>query len=388
VNSHALRLAGIAAETPDPAGGSFMRDAHGMPTGILLENPAMEIVSACIPRPALDTLADWMEEAQTRLWRTGLTGLHCFDGPDALAGVQRVRERGNLGLRVVKNVNDTWIDGLYAAGIRWGFGDDWIRIGGQKLFADGALGPRTAAMIDPYEGEPGNRGIVVTDKETLAERVLKASALGMPSAIHAIGDRAVHDVLDVFEMARQQEAEAGILRAARRHRVEHLQIIHPADRTRLAQLGLIASMQPIHATGDYEMVDRYWGARGEWAYNLRLQHSQGVVMAFGSDSPVESFDPRKGIHAAMTRRRADGSPGPEGWRPEGGLALDETLRGFTQGPAYAAGMEDRLGRLAPGCLADLIVLDRDWFGVEPDEIPESEVLGTLVGGVWRHQAFG
>lgn len=387
VNSAAMRAAGITAQTPDPAGGGLLRDEHGQPTGILLEDPAMWMVSELIPTPPLDTLAGWMEEAQARMWQTGLTGIHCFDGPDALAGVQRVRERGNLGLRVVKNVNDHWIDGLYAAGIRWGFGDDWIRIGGQKLFADGALGPRTASMIAPYEGEPDNRGIVVTDKETMAERVLKASALGLPSTIHAIGDRAVHDVLDVYEMARQQEAEQGIPRAARRHRIEHVQIIHPQDRARLAALGVIASMQPIHATSDYEMVDRYWGERGEWAYNFRLQQAQGVVLALGSDSPVEPFDPRKGVHAAVTRRRPDGKPGPEGWRPEGGLTLEEALLGFTQGPAFAAGMEDRLGRLAPGYLADLIVLDRDWFAADPDELLESEILGTLVGGVWRHRAF-
>lgn len=388
VNSAALRLAGITVGTPDPAGGSFVRDATGQPNGVLLEDPAMDCVARLIPRPPLDTLTDWMAQAQALLWRTGLTGIHDFDGPDCLAALQRLRERGELGLRVVKNINDTWIEHLYQAGIRWGFGDDWIRIGGQKIFADGALGPRTAAMIAPYEGEPSNRGIVVTDKETMAERVLKASAHGLPSTIHAIGDRAVHDVLDVYEMARRQEAKQGIPRAARRHRIEHVQIIHPDDRTRLAELSLIASMQPIHATSDYEMVDRYWGARGEWAYNLRLQHSQRVVMAFGSDAPVEPFDPRLGIYAAVTRRRLDGSPGPAGWRPEGGLTLPETLLGFTQGPAYAAGLEDRLGRLAPGCLADLIVLDRDWFTVPPEEIPASEVLGTMVGGVWRYRAFG
>ncbi|GAB4574853.1 MAG: amidohydrolase [Anaerolineae bacterium] len=387
VNTLALRAAGITAATPDPEGGSIMRDAHGQPTGILFEDPAMELVAARRPRASIDTLADWMEAAQQQMWQTGLTGLHCFDGPDALAAVQRLRERGTLGLRIVKNVNDTWIEHLYEAGIRWGFGDDWIRIGGQKIFADGALGPRTAAMIDPYEGEPNNRGIVVTDKETMAERVLKATALGLPSTIHAIGDRAVHDVLDVFEMARQQEAAQGIPRAARRHRVEHVQIIHPQDRARLAELGLIASMQPVHATSDYEMVDRYWGARGAWAYNLRLQQDQGVVLALGSDAPVEPFDPRLGIYAAVTRRRPDGAPGPTGWRPEGGLTLAEAVHGFTQGPAYAAGMEDRLGRLAPGTLADLIVLDRDWFAVPPEEILGSAVLGTMVGGAWRHRVF-
>ncbi len=387
VNSAALRLSGVTAATPDPAGGGIVRDSSGNPTGILLEEPAMNLVHKVVPPPSVETLADYMAFAQQHAWQCGLTGFHCFDDPASLEALQVLRERGELGLRVVKNVNAPWIDSLYAAGIRWGFGDDWIRIGGLKIFADGALGPRTASMIDPYEGDPDNRGIIVTDKETMAELVLKASALGLPSTIHAIGDKAVHDVLDVYEMARQQEAEQGIPREARRQRIEHVQIIHPSDRTRMAELGLIASMQPIHATSDYEMVDRYWGERGQWAYNLKLQQSQGVVMAFGSDAPVEPVDPRKGVHAAITRRRPNGDPAPEGWRPDGGLTLDETLIGFTQGPAYAAGMEDRLGKLAQGYLADLIVLEADWYAIEPDDILTTAVLGTMTGGIWRWRDF-
>ncbi|MFC1961419.1 amidohydrolase, partial [Chloroflexota bacterium] len=268
-----------------------------------------------------------------------------------------------------------------------GFGDDWLRIGGQKLFADGALGPRTAAMIAPFEGEPDNLGIVVMEKEAMLERVLKASALGLPSAIHAIGDRAVHDVLDIYEVARQQEAAQDIPRNLRRHRIEHVQLIHPDDRARLAALDVIASMQPIHATSDYEMVDRYWGERGAWAYNFRVQQEQGVPLAFGSDAPVEPVDPRQGIFAAVTRRRPDGSPGPDGWYPDGRLTLDETLAAFTQGPAYAAGLEDRLGMLKVGYLADLIMLDQDWHSAEPEAILETDILGTMVGGQWRHRTF-
>lgn len=386
-NSAALRLAGISAATSDPDGGMIQRDAAGRPTGILLEDPAMQMVAGLIPAPTADVLADWMAEAQAQAWRYGLTGFHDFDDPDCLAALQVLRARGGLGMRVVKNVNAPWIESLIESGIRWGFGDDWIRIGGQKVYADGALGPRTAAMIEPFEGEPDNRGIVVTDKETMTELVLRASAAGIPSTIHAIGDRAVHDVLDVYALARQQEAAAGIPRAARRHRIEHVQLIHPDDAGRLAALGLIASMQPIHATSDYLMVDRYWGARGQWAYNFRVQADRGVVIAFGSDSPVEPVDPRKGIHAAVTRRRPDGTPGPDGWRKDTTLTLDETLRAFTQGPAYAAGMENRLGKLARGYLADLIVLGADWYAIDPDAILTTPILGTMVGGVWRYKDF-
>jgi hypothetical protein len=316
-----------------------------------------------------------------------LTGIHDFDDPSCLIALQLLRERGELGLRVVKNINAPWIEHAHELGIRWGFGDEWLRIGGLKIFTDGALGPRTAHMIEPYEGEPDNYGIVVTDNETIYELVSRASAAGIPTTIHAIGDRAVHDVLDVYQAVRQEEAARGIPRLARRHRIEHVQLIHPQDAHRLGELGIIASMQPIHATSDWQMSEQYWGNRARYSYNWRLQIDAGAVLAFGSDAPVEPFEPLKGIFAAITRRRPDGSPGPDGWFPEQRLDMDTALRGFTQGPAYAAGMEDHLGTLAPGFLADLLVLDRDLYAVPPDEILDTQVLGTMIGGEWKHRIF-
>ena len=388
VNSLALRRAGIGVSTPDPAGGALVRDAGGVPTGLLLEDPAMTLVARHIPRPRPEQVAEWMAEAQRQAWAAGLTGLHDYDNPSCLVALQILRERGDLGLRVVKQINDPWIEHACELGIRSGFGDEWLRIGAVKMFADGALGPRTAYMIAPYEGEPDNVGIAVTDKEAMFELVSRASAAGLPSAIHAIGDRAVHDVLDVYEAVRAEEAARGIPRMARRHRIEHVQIIHPDDAGRLGALGIIASMQPLHATSDYEMADRYWGARARWSYNWRLQLEAGAVLAFGSDAPVEPFAPLLGIFAAVTRRRPDGSPGPDGWYPEGRLDVETTLRAFTQGPAYAAGLERDLGTLAPGYLADLVVLDRDLYAISPDEILATRVLGTRVGGAWKHRLFG
>ncbi|HLV36322.1 MAG TPA: amidohydrolase [Spirillospora sp.] len=382
VNSASLRRCGITASTPDPKGGHIQRDASGQPTGILFEN-AIDLVRDQIPDPTPEQLADQMQIAQSQALAAGLTGIHDFDGPDCLRALQILCERGLLALRVLKNVNKEWIDALLSTGLRHGFGDDWIRIGAQKIFADGALGPRTAYMIEPYNGEPDNYGIALVDKEEMQELVSRASAAGLPSTIHAIGDRAVHDVLDVFEAVRREETARGEAPAARRHRIEHVQIIHPDDAHRLAQLGVIASMQPIHATSDYSAADRFWGERSRWAYNIRLQIDQGANIALGTDSPVEPFEPLKSIYAAVTRRRPDGSPGPEGWYPELRLTMDETLRGFTTGPAYAAGMENRLGRLAPGYLADLVVLDRDLYRIPHDEILETRVLGTMVDGEWR-----
>ncbi|MBZ0299211.1 MAG: amidohydrolase [Anaerolineae bacterium] len=385
VNRLALRQCGITAETPDPDGGHIQRAASGEPTGILFEN-ATDLVSRHIPDLTVEQLADRMEAAQALALASGLTGIHDFDGPDCLRALQILRERGKLGLRVLKNVNDYWIDGVLEGGLRHGFGDDWIRLGGQKIFADGALGPRTAYMIEPYLGEPDNYGMSVIDKEDLQERVSRASAAGFPSTVHAIGDRAVHEVLDVYEAVRREEALRGETPAMRRHRIEHVQIIHPDDAHRLAQLGVIASMQPIHATSDYQAADHYWGERSRWSYNIRLQIDQGAHVALGTDSPVEPFEPLKSIYAAVTRRRPDGSPGPEGWYPDLRLTVDEALRGFTMGPAYAAGMENRLGQLAPGYLADLVVLDRNLYTIPPDEILETQVLRTMVDGEWRFRA--
>lgn len=399
VNSLALRLAGISASTPDPAGGSIVRDARGQPTGILLED-AMELVRRHLPDPTPEQVAAAMQAALSNAWRAGLTGIHDFDGPRAFSAYQLLKERGKLGLRVVKNIPVAYLQQAIELGLRTGFGDDWLRIGAIKIFADGALGPRTAALFAPYEGEPDNRGIVVTDKEEMFEKVRLASASGLACAIHAIGDRANHDVLDVYEAVRRLEAQRAKApsplaegwggrppHGPLRHRIEHVQLLHPDDYGRLAQLGLIASMQPIHAISDMEMAERYWGERCAGAYAWRTQLEAGAVLAFGSDCPVEPLEPLLGIYAAVTRRRADGSPGPEGWYPQQRLTVEEAVRGFTWGAAYAASMEGHLGTLTPGKLADLVVLSEDIFRMDPMAIPQTEVLATMIGGRFCHFAL-
>ena len=390
VNSAALRLAGITAQTPDPPGGHIERDADGEPTGMLFES-AMALVSDLIPAPTPEALAEQVAAAIARAHRGGLTGVHDFDGALAFRAYQHLHANGALTLRIVKNIPVELLDHAVALGLRWGFGDDVLRIGGVKMFADGALGPRTAWMIEPYEGEPDNTGICTLDPEEMVEHMLAASAAGLPSTVHAIGDRAVHVVLDGYETARRAEAERGVTPAQMRHRIEHVQIIHPDDVTRLAEMGIVASMQPNHATSDMDMADRYWGERADYSYNMRLQLDAGAPVAFGSDAPIEPIEPLPNIQAAVTRRRPDGSPGPEGWRSGPGgrnrLTVDEAVRGFTLGPAYAAGMEDCLGRLVPGYLADLVVLGADIYSIDPMQIGETPVLGTLVGGRWVHRTF-
>ncbi|QPC80747.1 amidohydrolase family protein [Phototrophicus methaneseepsis] len=382
-NTLALQLAHVTGETPVPAGSDVMLDTSGEPTGILLEAGAIDLVDQHVPPISAERLAYMMQVAQERAHKGGLTGLHDFDDPSCLYALQILRERGQLGLRVLKQINKDFLPAAIESGIRSGFGDEWLRIGNLKMFADGALGPRTAYMVEPYENEPENYGIVILDKEQMYEAASAASAAGLATTIHAIGDRAVHDVLDVFESVREEEKQRGELTSQRRHRIEHVQIIHPDDRHRLAELDIIASMQPNHATSDWSVADRWWGARSQWAYNARLQIDQGVKVAFGSDSPIEAIEPIPNLYAAITRQDRHGMP-EGGWYPESRLSIDEAIRGFTLGPAYAARLEDRLGQLAVGYLADLVVLDRDPYAIDPSELLAMQVLATMVDGEWRY----
>ncbi len=378
-NSAALRLAGITASTPNPENGELQRDEHGQPTGILLES-AMELVSAKIPQPSVDAVAESIRAAQPILWRMGLTGVHDFDRRVCFMALQQLHARGELKLRVVKNIPVEDLEHAHALGLRSGFGDHRLRIGGVKAFMDGALGPRTAAMFQPYLNDGENRGILNMDGEHLFEIARRAADVGLAMTVHAIGDRANHEVLDAFEQLRGYERERGL--PALRHRIEHVQVIHPDDAARLAQLDVIASMQPIHATSDMLMADRYWGERVRLAYAWRTQLSHGARLAFGSDAPVESPNPFLGLYAAATRRRADDSAESTGWVPEEKLTVREAVEAYTIGAAYAAGMESRLGRLAPGCLADLIVLEKDPFTCRAEELLTLQSSATMVGGEW------
>lgn len=382
-NSAALKLAGIGPKTPDPRDGQIQRDAHGMPTGILLET-ASEIVSRLIPEPEMGALADAIDAAQRKLWEFGLTGVHDFDRRACFMALQQLHAEDRLKLRVVKNIPVELLEQAHDLGLRTGFGDDRLRIGSVKAFMDGALGPRTAAMFQPYDGEPENRGILNHDAEQLFELGRMAADVGLGMAVHAIGDRANHEVLEAYEHLRSYEAEKRLLHL--RHRVEHVQLLHPDDASRLAHLDVVASMQPIHATSDMHMADTYWGPRASLAYAWRTQIDFGAHLAFGSDAPVESPNPFLGIHAAVTRRRADGSPGPLGWHPEQRLDVPQAVKGFTSGAAYAAGAEKRQGTLAPGYLADLIVLEQDPFAVDPDELKSMRSSATMIGGEWVYEA--
>jgi predicted amidohydrolase YtcJ len=385
-NSAALLLAGIDRHTPDPTGGRLGRSLDGNPDGILFET-AMNLITAVIPEASNSQVEQAILQAQPMLLRSGLTSLHDFDHRRCFVALQNLHQQGHLQLRVTKCLHLEEIPAAIDLGIQTGFGDETLRIGPVKGFADGALGPHTAAMLQPYADDPQNTGILMLSADDLFEQGRPAVDNGLSLAIHAIGDRANHEVLNAFARLRAYEAAHSPAAAKRlRHRVEHVQVLHPSDAGRLAELGVIASMQPIHAPSDMVMADRFWGERSALSYAWRTQLDHGAVLAFGSDAPVESPNPFWGLHAAVTRRRADGSPGADGWRPEQRLNLLEALQGFTSGPAYATGLENRLGKLAPGFLADLLVLDRDIFACDPEQIKDTRPVATMVGGAWAWRA--
>ena len=378
-NTKAMQMAIIAAQTPDPQNGQIQRDSRGNATGVLLET-AMEFMNSVIPEPTIHEIASAIENAQPIFWKMGLTGVHDFDRRDSFMALQQLHLQNKLKLRVLKNIPVELLDEAHALGLRGGFGDDWLRIGNVKVFMDGALGPHTAAMFQPYIGEGENRGILNMDGEELFEHGRQAAQVGLGMTVHAIGDRANHEVLNAYEQLRAYEKENHLPHL--RHRIEHVQVIHPDDAPRLARLNVIASMQPIHATSDMLMADKYWGERSRLAYAMKAQLDFGAPLALGSDAPVESPNPFRGLYAAVTRRRADGSPSAHGWYPEQKLSMAEAFAGYTLGPAYAAYMEDRLGRLAPNYLADLIVLEKDPFTCDPNDLLTLESSATMIGGEW------
>ena len=376
-NSRALALAGITADTPDPYGGSIERDPlTGQPTGILKEL-AMDLMFRLFREPTSEEATAAIRIAMSRAHQAGLVGVQTMEGAGAFRAFQQLQAAGELKLRVLMQIPEDNLDAAIQAGLRSGFGNDWLRIGGVKLFSDGALGARTAHMLEPFEGEPTNYGIPVASSDHLREVVGKASRAGIASFVHAIGDAANRVVLDAIEVSRRAGEGTEL-----RHRIEHAQIVHPTDVPRFPALGVIASMQPIHATQDMLAADALWGKRSAHAYAWRSLLDAGAVVAFGSDSPVEDLGVMKGIQAAVTRRRPDGSPGPAGWYGEQRLSVAEAVYAYTAACAYASGEEAIKGTLTSGKLADLVVLSQNIFSVDPMAILETEVVATMVDGAF------
>jgi predicted amidohydrolase YtcJ len=367
LNSAALAHANGELEA---AGGVVVRDERGDPTGVLREECAWHFRDTYV-RPSEDELVEASREGVRLAAGRGVTAVHDKDGWLGALGVwQRLRDEGSLTLRVWQSVPAEQVDELAALGIRSGFGDDLVRVGYLKAFMDGTLGSQTARMLD-------GSGVQITSREELAEIVRRGAEAGLPVAVHAIGDLANRDALDAFAETRAVWQPLGL-----RPRIEHAQLLAAEDLPRFAELGVAASVQLSHAPSDRDIADRFWAGKTDGAYAYRSLWDSGALIANGSDAPIEELDPWAGVCAGVLRT-IDERPA---WHPEQRLTLEEALQATTVNPAWLAGDERRRGKLIPGYLADLVVLDRDPFEVSPEELPQIEVVATMLGGRWVHNA--
>lgn len=377
-NSAALKLAGIDRHTPDPVGGRIERDADGHPGGVLVD-AAMGLVSARIPPADAAEARAALESALVTLASLGLTSVHDAGiDADNWHLFRQMADADRLSLRIYAMVRDTGedFDQIAANGPLLASGNDHLTVRSVKMWADGALGSRGAAMIEPYSDDPHNHGLLFRTPAELRNAVDKAFAQGFQVNIHAIGDAGVRQVLDAYSIAYKAHPEARGLR----NRVEHSQIAALADIPRYLPLQLIASMQPTHATSDMNMAeDRVGPQRILGGYAWRRFLDQGTRIAGGSDFPVELPNPFFGLHAAVTRQDHENHP-DGGWYADQRMTREEALRAFTLDAAWAAHQEARQGTLEPGKWADFIVIDRDYFSIPAEDIWKIGVLQTWVGG--------
>ncbi|HET7230626.1 MAG TPA: amidohydrolase [Longimicrobium sp.] len=373
LNTAALRVCGITAGTPDPEGGQIVRGDDGEPTGVLLEK-AMTLAERHLPAETLAERRDALLAAQAELHALGLTGVHSVE-VTGLEDFSALADEGRLRLRVLQAIQLNRLTQAIESGLRSGFGGEWLRIGGVKMFLDGALGSRTAWMREPYEGS-ANRGINTLPPDEFRHHVTRAADARISSTVHAIGDAAVELALEVLSSVAAPRAMP--------HRIEHLQLCPPDLWERVGRSGLIASMQPVHLMTDIPAAERHWGhhrSRGAYAFAPVL--AAGATLAFGSDVPVETVDPRLGLFSAVRRVGWDG--GPEGeWHRENAITAAQALRAYTEGPALAAGLPARQGRLLPGHDADLAAWDTDPLACAPDELRSMRCVRTIVAGEVVH----
>ncbi len=374
VNSQALAKASITKETLNPSGGEIERDPiTGEATGILKEN-ATHLIESIIPEPTIEDLEETLKPAIKVAQSLGITSVHVPERRREFRAFQGLLSKGELGVRVFMMVPMEGLESAIDLGLTTGFGDEKLKVGVLKLFADGALGSQTAAMLEPYEGNPRNRGIVTIPQEKMKELITRAVANGLGVSVHAIGDRANRMVLDVLEELRNVKRGKEI-----RFRIEHAQHLSPDDVKRFGELNVIASMQPIHIALDMEIADKRLGKRGRWAYPLRTLLNAGARLAFGSDCPVMTLNPFLGIYTTVTRKKGDGYPSG-GWYSEECIAIEEAVRAYTLGGAYASNEEGIKGSIEMGKLADMVVLSQNIFEIPVDEIPRTRVEMTVFDG--------
>ncbi len=373
VNSLAMKRAGIAKDTPDAPGARIERDPlTGEPTGLLREY--RKILEKGIPPPTLEERKQAAVLAQQEALRFGVTGVHSCETLEEWQALAALEEEGRLTVRVHHLLPPEELEEAQSRGMALGKGSELLWFGQVKLFADGSLGSGTALLHEPYSDSPALRGIACLTPQELQEGIELAYHAGGDVGVHAIGDQAVAHVLHAIQAARKR------FPGPRRDRIEHVQLFHPDDLPVFRDLGVVASVQPVHLLTDRPVAERKWGMdRCRYSYAWKSMLKAGIPLQFGSDAPVESINPLLSLHAALTRQSLSGEP-RDGWFPNERLTLEEVIRAFTLVPAWVSKKEGQLGTLAPGKKADLVVFTQDLFRMPPDQLASVEVEMTMVNG--------
>jgi len=380
VNSLALKHAEINADTPNPTGGTIGRFADGEPNGLLEEN-AKEMVTQRIPDPSDADRKQGIQLVFAELAQNGVTSVQDFSEWDDYLAYMDLKKQNKLTVRITEWLPFTdSTDDLQNKRSEAGTTDPWLRTGALKGFMDGALGTHTAALLAPYSDDPSTSGILIVDPEKLKAMAIERDRLGFQLVFHAIGDKANRVALDAFE---------SILRVNpprdRRDRIEHAQVVAPEDIPRFGKLQIIASMQPSHETNDMPWAEQRLGPeRSKGAYAWKSLQDAGAKLAFGTDYDVEPINPFRGLYACVTREAIDGGP-PGGWIPQEKLPLDDCIRAYTSGSAYAEFMDGKKGELKVGEFADFLILSQDLTKISPKDFLKTEILRTVVGGKTVYQ---
>jgi predicted amidohydrolase YtcJ len=385
-NSLALKVAGVTKGTADPPGGTIVRDANnGEPTGIL-KDAAMSLVYRKIPEPTIEEKDNALRAAMKEAARYGVTSVQDITSWSTFDVYQKAHSANRLSVRIAARTPLSQWEKQADWTRKNGLGDDWLRLAGLKAFMDGSLGSSTAFFFEPYADEPKSSGLLADDaipESKIRQRMLAADRAGLQLSIHAIGDRANHLLLNLFQEVTQTNGHRD-----RRFRIEHAQHLRREDIARFAKLGVITSMQPYHCIDDGRWAEKRIGPeRIKTTYAFRSLLDSGACLAFGSDWNVAPINPLLGVYAAVTRRTLD-QRNPDGWIPEQRITIEEAMRSYTVHNAYASFDEQKKGSIEAGKLADLVVLDRNIFAIPSVQIPETKVLYTIVGGKIVHQATG
>jgi predicted amidohydrolase YtcJ len=376
-NSFALRLARVTKETKDPPGGVIVRDKNGEPTGVLKDG-AESLMDRVIPEKSFEEKLEAARAATEHAAKVGVTSLTDMSAGEDVGLYQYMLDRKELKTRIYAIRSIVSWEVVGKTGVRGAFGSDMLRIGGLKGFADGSLGSTTALFFEPYDDSPDTRGLLfdqMLPEGIMLKRVREADRAGLQIMIHAIGDEANKRILDIYKETAEENAPRD-----RRFRIEHAQHLRPDEIPRFGSQKVIASMQPYHAADDGRWCDKRIGTeRSKGTYAFRSLLDSGAVLAFGSDWTVAPLNPFEGLKAAVTRQTLDGKH-PHGWHPEQQISLDEAVRAFTVGSAYAEFAEQVKGTITAGKLADLVMVDRDIYAGDPSDIDRAQVVMTIMDG--------